>query len=107
MEGRGRGNSTAYKMELDDLSKLVRQGREEELLADHHLHVKRCDLLSLYDTNYLNDTIVDEYLLMIKARNPKDIAVMNTYFCQKFDMFGFDAGYEDTRSWIKEDLRMK
>ena len=77
------------------------------MLADHHLFVRRRDLKSLYKRNYLNDTIVDEYLLMIKARNPEGIAVMNTYFYQKFDRLPFEEAYEDTRSWIKEDLRKK
>ena len=92
------------KRELDDLSKRVRQGSPKELLADHHLHVLRSDLQSLYDKNYLNDTIIDEYLLMIKARSPEAVAVMNTYFYQKFDSLGFERGYEETRTWIKEDL---
>ena len=93
--------------ELDDLRKVVRQGEERELLADHHLFIYRADLQSLYDRNYLNDTIIDEYLLMIKARNPEDIAVLNTFFYQRLDTLGFEKGYEETRSWIKEDLRSK
>ena len=83
--------------ELDDLSQLITQGDDQEILADHHLHVKRSDLNSLYRTNYLNDTVIDEYLLMLKARDPERVAVMNTYFFQKFDSLSFDEAYEDTR----------
>ena len=54
------------KEELDSLDKLAHRGSLAELLADHHLHIKRSDFQTLYQTSYLNDTIVDEYLLMIK-----------------------------------------
>ena len=92
---------------MDSLDKLVRRGSLAELLADHHLHIKRSDLQTLYQTSYLNDTIVDEYLLMIKARDPDAVAVMNSYFFQRFDELGFEEGFIQTESWIKEDLRMK
>ena len=93
--------------DIEELRRVVLRGDELEVLADHHLHVNRKDIRSLYKQNYLNDTIVDEYLLMIKARNPEEVAVTNSYFYQKFDSLGLEEGFAQTRDWLKEDLRKK
>ena len=93
--------------ELQELKKYVERGKEEEILAVHHLHIRRKDLKTLCFPNYVNDTIVDEYLLMIKARNPESFAVLNSYFFQRLDTLGLREGTEQTRSWIKGDLREK
>ena len=93
--------------DIEELQRVTLKGPEEELLADHHLHIKRKDIKSLYQQNYLNDTIIDEYLLMIKARNPEEVAVTNSYFYQRFHSLGLEEGYKQTRDWLKEDLRKK
>ena len=95
------------KKELDQLRKQVEKGDEKEVLALHHLQITRRDLQSLCYPNYVNDTIVDEYLMMIKARNPENFAVLNSYFFQRLDELGLEEGMEQTKSWIKEDLRSK
>ena len=95
------------KKEITVLENLVCRGSDSEIIADHHLQIRRSDLKSVYKRNYLNDTIIDEYLLMIKERDPESIAVMNSYFYQRLDVLGLDEGFEQTRSWIKEDLRRK
>ena len=95
------------KKELDQLRKQVEKGDEKEVLALHHLQITRKDLRSLCYPNYVNDTIVDEYLMMIKARNPDNFVVLNSYFFQRLDELGLEEGMEQTKTWIKEDLRSK
>ena len=46
------------KKQLDELTKTVINGIDTEILADHLQLVKR-DLRSLYNRNYVNDTMVD------------------------------------------------
>ena len=98
---------TIQQKVIDDLQALVTQGDDKEILADHHLVIRRENMKSLYRSNYMDGTIADEYFLMIKARDPGRIAVMSTYFYWKFDRETFEVAYEETRRWIKEDLRTK
>ena len=93
--------------ELNELKRVVERGEEKEVIALHHLQVTRKDLKSLCFPNYVNDTIIDEYLLMIKARNPESFAVLNSYFFQRLDTLGLEEGMRQTETWIKEDLRYK
>ena len=94
-------------LQIDELSNKVRRGEDGEILADHNLVITRHDLLSLYNRNYLNDTIVDEYMLLIRQRNLAATAVLSIYFYQRYDLLDFDTAYSQTKSWVKEDLRNK
>ena len=97
--------------EISNMKRNILLGRKDEVLARHNLQIKRQDLRSLYNQNYLNDTIVDEYFLKIQNRRRKtedpSVAVLTIYFYQRFDRLNFTEAYTQTESWIHEDLRLK
>ena len=89
-----------------------REDKMDEVIARNNLVVTGKDIHTLYKNNLLNDTIIDEYLLLIKRRNQSDpklptIAVLTVYFYQRLDRLGVEEGYTQTIKWIKEDLRDK
>ena len=97
--------------DISNMKKNILLGRREEVLAQHNLKIERHDLRSLYNQNYLNDTIIDEYFLKIQNRSritgDLSVAVLTIYFYQRFDRLDFMEAFMQTESWIKEDLRMK
>ena len=90
----------------------INEGPEEEVLARHGLHLKRCDMKTLQGQNYLNDKIIDEYMRLVQQRNetnpefPK-VKACTTFLYTQLKTFGLEKGCRRTRRWIKEDLTKK
>merc|ERR1712032_917982 len=54
---------------LAERQKAIITGPPNEILVKHQLQMTRSDFRSLFDKNYLNDKIIDQYLLLIKQRS--------------------------------------
>ena len=97
---------------LAERQKSILIGPPDEILVKHQLQMTRSDFRSLFDKNYLNDKIIDQYLMLIKIRNEKDpklptISIQSVYFHQKLDQLGVEQGMEDTKKWIRDDIMEK
>ena len=89
--------------EVANLRKLVLEGDEDEVLADHHHVVRRRDLATLHGREWLNDVVVNEYMEMIAEEN-EGVEVLSLFFFQQMQRYGV-RGFEKTRRWIKKDWR--
>ena len=97
---------------LAERQKSIITGPPNEILVKHHLQMTRSDFRSLFDKNYLNDKIIDQYLLLIKQRHENDpnlpsVSVQSVYFYHKIDRLGLEQGMEETSRWIKDDITEK
>ena len=97
---------------LAERQKAIITGPPNEILVKHQLQMTRSDFRSLFDKNYLNDKIIDQYLLLIKQRNENDqnlpsVSVQSVYFYQKLDRLGVEKGMEETSRWMKDDIMSK
>merc|ERR1712032_503899 len=87
---------------LAERQKAIITGPPNEILVKHQLQMTRSDFRSLFDKNYLNDKIIDQYLLLIKQRNENDqnlpsVSVQSVYFYQKLDRLGVEKGMENLK----------
>ena len=94
------------------ITKLIETGDREDVLCQHHLVIRKRDMRSLLWSNWLNDSIMDEYLLKIKKRSEDrdeypSIEVLTVYFYKKLHRLGLEEGMNQTRDWIPSDLRDK
>ena len=90
----------------------IRDGPANEVLVRNNLWLRRTDFRSLLRNNYLNDKIIDEYLILIQQRNNRDktlpeITTFTVFLYQKLERLGLEEGYKDTEKWIREDIREK
>ena len=111
-EQSGKDTRRVVKNDSSTVSSHINEGPDEEVLATHGLHLKRCDMKTLQGQNYLNDQIIDEYMRLVQQRNethpelPKVIAC-TTFLYTQLKTFGLEEGCRRTRRWIKEDLTQK
>ena len=92
----------------------ILKGPSKEILARHGfgLNLKREDFRSLMGKNYLNDQVIDQYLILLQRRNettpnlPK-IHACTTFLYTKLKRFGVEEGRKQTERWIPEDLLEK
>ena len=100
------------KKESATVSNHINEGPEDEVLARHGLHLKRCDMKTLIGQNYLNDKIIDEYMRLVQQRNethpelPK-VKACTTFLYTQLKTFGLAEGCRRTKRWIREDLTKK
>ena len=119
-ENQNSGKKTEKKEDENELSvsglaerqKAIITGPPNEILVKHQLQMTRSDFRSLFDKNYLNDKIIDQYLLLIKQRNENDqklpsVSVQSVYFYHKLDRLGVEKGMEETSKQIKDDIMSK
>ena len=88
---------------VDKLQRVLELGDREEVLVDHNHVVRIGDLAKLRGNELLNDVIINEYLEMI-GNSQEGVKVLDLFFYIKLDRRGEEQGYEDLRSWIKQDL---
>merc|ERR1739838_1007219 len=85
----------------------IRRGPEDEYL-NQRLHLRRGDFQSLSGTRYLDDTIIDKYMKLIRERNEADPKLPEIYTCiTQLYTATVNSGFAHTQGWVKEDLRMK
>ena len=100
------------KVELMRKVEDIQRGEGKEVLSDHGLQLTRDDYRSLRGREYLNDKVIDQYLKHVEERNTDDTSLpkvyaSTTFLYTKLKERGMDKGMEETRNWIKEDLRAK
>ena len=76
------------------------------------LNLKREDFRCLIGRNYLNDQIIDQYLILVQRRNesspdlPK-VQACTTFLYTKLKKCGLEEGSKQTERWLPEDLLEK
>ena len=111
-EVKKRDENTMSVSFLAERQKSIIEGPPDETLVNHQLQMTRSDFRSLFDKNYLNDKIIDQYLLLIKTRNEQDptlptVTVQSVFFHQKLDRLGMEQGMMDTEKWVRDDIMQK
>ena len=106
--------STEQSIKMTELlemrSKIV-QGSKEDIIAKHNITLRKRDLRSLLGNNWLNDSVIDEYLMKIERRSESEsslpsVTALTAHFYKVLDRDGIIEGMRSTRNWIKYDLRM-
>ena len=74
--------------------------------------LKQEALQSLSGANYLDDRIIDQYMLLIKKRNEADTSLPKVYMCTtyiytKLVSHRLKNGMNNIHNWIKEDIRLR
>ena len=100
------------KVELMRKVEDIQRGEGKEVLSDHGLELTRDDYRSLSGREYLNDKVIDQYIKHIEERNTEETSLpkvyaSTTFLYTKLKERGLDIGIEETKDWIKEDLREK
>ena len=95
----------------------IQKGSLEEILIYYDKswpreNLNRRALQSLSGTNYLEETIINQYLCLIKKRNEADsrlprIYMGCSYLYTKLEWHGLEEGSKVIHKWITEDIRLK
>ncbi|CAL4063678.1 unnamed protein product, partial [Meganyctiphanes norvegica] len=85
----------------------IQRGPLDDFL-NKRLLLKRRDFQSLSGTEYLNDRIIDKYMMLIQERNEADSSLPEIYTCiTHLYSATIEKGLRHTQTWVKEDLRTR
>ena len=96
-------NTSKEDNDWNEVTARLRHGDRDEVLVHNNLAIRRRDLRSLQNSNWLNDKIIDEYMWLLK-RKSDNIEVLSSFLYKKLTHRGQDEGIKDTARWIKDDL---
>lgn len=89
--------------QLDIIRFGLQGGSQHEVLIEKfNLTITRGDILTLYDSNWLNDGVINFYMELIKERSVQNedlprAHTMNTFFIPKL----LESGYQGVRRWTR------